>query len=947
VSVAWEQQPELAKPYSQPQSPTAQGQSKSAKLDVPSKSRSGAQGILGDSDVDEGSDVPDESSRSSSPEKTRSNAKQTLAQLLDLWKTTRQTQEPLSQQERQYVEKIFFETMDAKKVKIVDIKRNHRPKLLQQFCAEEESSMAMQEAGQKTHKQMMLMHGTRWDYAPLIAENGLDPDCGHLTKGSWLGGLAVKAHSYAAKGPGPQTADGDYTFALFMVAVVPDRLSGDDERSFGVWRIQSGKRMYPAYHIVYSTAADIRRNAPAIAPRMNKATLLKNGKDGGLNDLSGSMPMDITPRGRSQTPPKSRADKASSLAAPDVDACCASWPMAPRGDSRTSPALKVNKHEYSVRVVGSPDSPTSPAGRSVATSDRSPRSMGDDNSPDDASLSRTPSPDPTRMTLGKQKLGELLGVWRTMRQTPEAPLTEQETSCIEQIFFDTMSAEKCKIVEMKRLHNPKLLRQFCAEEQASINKQETSKKTHKQFMLMHGTRWDYAPLIIENGLDPTCGNLSKGSWLGGLAVKAHSYASKGPGPEVEGSDGDHLFALFIVSAVPDLMDGDDERSFGVWRMQSAKRMYTAYNVIYQGPLDLKRKKSTIEPRLNKATLLRKQTDGIEPSTPNSARGRSESPPGGRGRDEKRLLSPGSPSYADVGTGSLPVASMRAACTSPALKVQQQRSPGGEPPSVSPATSRRSSAPEVRPPSLQAQAPKPKLKEEKPKVDSVKEKMEKERAERAALDCWEVLLDGGWVPFRPGCKFKDEAGTQSKICNGKFWYNLVFDESGNTGKQINCSSGKTRQLRKMLNGKLAPPAEPAAPALPSQPEQQAPAAQPPAPAQPAPPAQTQPAPPQAAQPPAQPLQPMQPAQASQPVQKQSQVQPPQVQPMQPMQPVQHMHPTQHVQQMQPMQLHAQPMPMQGQPLHQMQPMPTAWKQQPAVSATNGFPNLLTNNMPPQY
>ena len=26
------------------------------------------------------------------------------------------------------------------------------------------------------------------DYAPKIAENGLDPTCGHLAKGSWLGG---------------------------------------------------------------------------------------------------------------------------------------------------------------------------------------------------------------------------------------------------------------------------------------------------------------------------------------------------------------------------------------------------------------------------------------------------------------------------------------------------------------------------------------------------------------------------------------------------------------------------------------------------------------------------------------------------------------------------------------------------------------------------------------
>lgn len=48
------------------------------------------------------------------------------------------------------------------------------------------------------------------DYAPLILENGLDPGCGHLTKGTWLGGIAEKAHSYAAKGPGPEAnQDGD------------------------------------------------------------------------------------------------------------------------------------------------------------------------------------------------------------------------------------------------------------------------------------------------------------------------------------------------------------------------------------------------------------------------------------------------------------------------------------------------------------------------------------------------------------------------------------------------------------------------------------------------------------------------------------------------------------------------------------------------------------------
>ena len=95
------------------------------------------------------------------------------------------------------------------------------------------------------------------------------------------------------------------------------------------------------------------------------------------------------------------------------------------------------------------------------------------------------------------------------------------------------------------------------------------RKTHKQFMLLHGTRWDYAPLILENGLDPSCGHLTKGTWLGGIAEKAHSYAAKGPGPEIDSEgnaspgSGKCLFTLFVVAAVPDISDGDDERSFGV------------------------------------------------------------------------------------------------------------------------------------------------------------------------------------------------------------------------------------------------------------------------------------------------------------------------------------------------------------------------------------------------
>ena len=210
-------------------------------------------------------------------------------------------------------------------------------------------------------------------------------------------------------------------------------------------------------------------------------------------------------------------------------------------------------------------------------------------------------------------------------------------------------------------------------------------KTHKQFMLLHGTRWDYAPLILENGLDPTCGHLTKGTWLGGIAEKAHSYAAKGPGPEVEGDGpaGYRLFTLFVVAAVPDISDGDDERSFGVWRVQSGRRLYTAYQVIYSAPMDLRRKAPLIVPRPNKAVLLRKQSyDKIETSpvpTSRTGRCRSASPP-------RRSTSPEVPpalpldlppkvattaKEADFAASSWPLDGMRLGglrpCTSPALK----------------------------------------------------------------------------------------------------------------------------------------------------------------------------------------------------------------------------------------------------------------------------------------
>lgn len=787
---------------------------------------------------------PLELSRTPSPEPSntaRQTAKQHLAELLDLWKTTRHSEETaVGPQEKQRIEKVFFETMPSDKVKIVEVKRNMQPALLSQFCREEQSSMNMHESQLKTHKEFMLLHGIRWDYAPLIAENGLDPCCGHLAKGSWLGGIAEKAHSYASKGPGPETTEGDRLFALFVVAAVPDLMDGDDERSFGVWRMMSGKRMYPAYHVIYSAPMDIKRKKPLIEPRQNKAALLKRGEK---TDRSEREPREA--RCRSVSPDRrAEAEKASATpstqtgGSPEVDMCMASWPLG----ACTSPALKA----YQVRVVGADSSPN---GTGSPCSPGSRAMSEDPSSADD--ISRTPSPDPTArgISVAKQQLGELLEIWKSTRGSNE-PIQANETQCIEKIFFETMPAERVKIVEMKRVLQPSLLRRFVAEEQESIAKQKTERKTFKQFMLMHGTRWDYAPLILENGLDPGCGHLTKGTWLGGIAEKAHSYAAKGPGPEAN-QDGDRLFALFIVAAVPDLMDGDDERSFGVWRMQSGKRMYTAYHVVYSAPMDIRRKRPVMEVRKNKATMLRKQSlDGIEniqappsPAGSKSPRTRSASPP--RGRDDRLPITLGNQSNLspDVATSSWPLCprpvDARVAATSPALKVfQPPRAATAESSSNSP-VKRRTSADvttfgdRLSPmgqtsPSLKVKTseapPRPKLLKDTGKeakaaaaeakaaaeekaMELIKEK-EKDRGSFAAADSWEVQLDQGWVAFRPGSKFRDDPGSSQRICHGKFWYTLAFDDNGTTGKQINHCTGKTRPLRRVA-GFAVPAAAPAA------------------------------------------------------------------------------------------------------------------------------------------
>lgn len=170
----------------------------------------------------------------------------------------------ISAEETDLITDILFETMPADKVKIVRIDRMMQPELIGNFCKEEVNSIARERENQKKHKEFMMLHGTRWENVPLICSMGLDPDCGHLTPGTWLGQNAESAHSYAAKGPGPGPFhDGHRLFAMFVVAALPSYADGDEERSFGVWRMMSGKRMCPAYLVIYSAPLNMRTRRPS------------------------------------------------------------------------------------------------------------------------------------------------------------------------------------------------------------------------------------------------------------------------------------------------------------------------------------------------------------------------------------------------------------------------------------------------------------------------------------------------------------------------------------------------------------------------------------------------------------------------------------------------------------------------------------------------------------
>lgn len=199
----------------------------------------------------------------------------TLAKLLELWKNTRNSSEPLSGEERQAILAVLFESMSSERVAVVNVRRIAHSEMMTTFCQEEDYSLDQEERNIKKHKEFMFLHGTRWEFAPLICQNGLDPECGHLARGTWLGQSAVSAHSYAAKGPGPESelAEGHRLFTMFAVACVPNHFDGDGERSFGVWRIMAQKRMYPAYQIVYSAPMDMRSKQHLVLHRVPKGVL--------------------------------------------------------------------------------------------------------------------------------------------------------------------------------------------------------------------------------------------------------------------------------------------------------------------------------------------------------------------------------------------------------------------------------------------------------------------------------------------------------------------------------------------------------------------------------------------------------------------------------------------------------------------------------------------------
>lgn len=254
--------------------------------------------------------------------------------------------------------------MPSDTVNIVSVQRLEHPELLRTFCREEQESLAREREKQRNHKEFMFLHGTRWENVSSVRENGLDPDCGHLGRGIWLGQNAEAVHTYAAKGPGPEQADGRRLFAMFVAACLPSHFEGDEERSFGVWRIMSGCRMYPAYLVIYAAPLDVRVKRPFPSPRMNRSVqILMQWRTSMDEELRNQQ----SPRGLQNNPQSPRGSTGSLKCPPGLQSSVQSpraLPCAQKTMTRVkSEERKLQQSRISnqgVRTPGTPRTPRTP-----------------------------------------------------------------------------------------------------------------------------------------------------------------------------------------------------------------------------------------------------------------------------------------------------------------------------------------------------------------------------------------------------------------------------------------------------------------------------------------------------------------------------------------------------------------------------------------------------------
>eukprot|EP00930_Biecheleria_cincta_P070819 TRINITY_DN5841_c0_g2_i1.p1 TRINITY_DN5841_c0_g2~~TRINITY_DN5841_c0_g2_i1.p1 ORF type:complete len:489 (-),score=72.88 TRINITY_DN5841_c0_g2_i1:156-1622(-) len=464
---------------------------------------------------------------------------------------------------------------------------------------------------------------------------------------------------------------------------------------------------------------------------------------------------------------------------------------------------------------------------------------------DASRATRLPSPSPdaggypeqaSQQHAGAQQgsLGALLELWRGKRSATES-ICQEEKQALTDVIFATMPQGRVKIISMERIQQRDLLGSFCEEERSSQLRERDQHKKHKEFMLLHGTRWEIAPIICTAGLDPDCGHLSKGIWLGQSAESAHSYAAKGPGPELE--PGRMLFTMLAVAVCPNRADGDEERSFGVWRIMARTRMYPAYLVVYSAPLDVRARRPSPSPRMNKSVemLLQLREDLQSPG------GKRANSPGRLRRRSDELMLPRSPqapwpdgrnSFGRNNIFSVPPqqpASSKCPGSSPdALdgespqQMRSPRSPAGCPKPPDGCVDKRAHSPCRRCHSQSSMGipADPQRRAATQNSDAIvvthgargigfgsgspqrlspapaQSKPPAQCTSAAAASSWEVQLDSRWVPLLPGTKLNDQAGMKQDIVNGQFWYRLIFHDNGTTGMQVNLSTGKTRPLRRV-------------------------------------------------------------------------------------------------------------------------------------------------------